>query len=116
MTREAADFLCDLDAVPDLGARVIDGATGSFLVVRSTEGLAGFVNACPHRGTPLENPLGAVLDAQARLLVCSTHGARFRLSDGVCVSGPCVGERLKAIPLAVRDGRVFRQAAASTKV
>ena len=116
MTRKADDFLCDLDEVPDPGARVIDGATGSLLVARSKEGVAGFNNACPHKGTPLENPLGGVIDAESRHLVCSTHGARFRLSDGVCVSGPCVGERLKATPLVLRDGRVFRPPAAPTKV
>ena len=34
------------------------------------------------------------------------HGALFRLEDGVCVAGPCAGERLKPWPVAVIDGVV----------
>jgi nitrite reductase/ring-hydroxylating ferredoxin subunit len=116
LTENAASLLCRLDELPDPGARVIDGVAGSLLVARSGAGVAAYVNACPHKGTPLENPLGMVADADLAHLVCSTHGARFRLSDGVCVSGPCVGGRLTAVPIAVRDGRVFRRAANPTKV
>lgn len=116
MTQDAAFLLCRLDDLPEPGARVIDAAAGSFLIARSGAGVAAYVNACPHKGTPLENPLGMVADADLRHFVCSTHGARFRLSDGACVSGPCVGGRLTAVPLAVRDGRVFRRAANPTKV
>jgi len=27
--------------------------------------------------------------------------------DGSCVAGPCKGDRLRAVPLHVRDGQVF---------
>lgn len=94
--------LCAIDDLDDPGARVIDGERGSVIVVRTGADVAGYVNACPHKGTPLENPLGRVLDTDGRHLVCSTHGARFRLDDGICVAGPCVGRRLAPARFRIR--------------
>ena len=37
---------------------------------------------------------------------CATHGALFRLVDGLCVYGPCAGEYLTAVAMAVVDGDV----------
>lgn len=115
-------ILCAVDDLPDPAAESYgwpgrrDGR--DVLVVRDGAGVRGFVDACPHRGTPLGNPLGRVLDADGRHLVCSTHGARFRLADGVCVAGPCVGARLSPVTVVVADGMVVvvAQAGAATKV
>ena len=41
-----------------------------------------------------------------RYLHCDGHGALFRVEDGVCVDGPCVGERLAPVPVRVADGMV----------
>jgi nitrite reductase/ring-hydroxylating ferredoxin subunit len=38
--------------------------------------------------------------------MCSTHGALFRVEDGVCLAGPCQGDRLEPYPIVVRDGVV----------
>ena len=45
-----------------------------------------------------------LLDAEGRHLVCATHGAVFRVEDGVCLAGPCVGDQLVPVPLALLDG------------
>lgn len=60
-----------------------------------------YVNACPHLGLPLELLPDRFLDDAGRYLVCSAHGARFRPEDGRCVSGPCSGEVLEAVPCEV---------------
>jgi nitrite reductase/ring-hydroxylating ferredoxin subunit len=73
------------------------------VVVNSGGVLRGFVNRCPHRGTPLETFPDRFTDS-AGLLVCSTHGARFRPDDGLCVSGPCAGQSLQPVVLELRDG------------
>jgi nitrite reductase/ring-hydroxylating ferredoxin subunit len=39
-------------------------------------------------------------------ILCSGHGALFRLS-GECVAGPCLGDRLREWPVEVRAGEVF---------
>lgn len=105
----AGPVLCTVDDLVDPPARSVDWPSrpwSAVLVVRDGEAMHAFVDACPHRGTPLGNPLGRVLDADGRHLVCATHGARFRLADGVCVAGPCIGARLTPVPVAVDDGRV----------
>lgn len=59
-----------------------------------------YENRCPHQGTPLETFPDKFLNSDGSLLICSTHGARFRVEDGLCVSGPCKGERLRRIDVA----------------
>jgi nitrite reductase/ring-hydroxylating ferredoxin subunit len=36
-----------------------------------------------------------------------THGARYRLHDGLCFSGPCRGSSLHALEVELRDDGVF---------
>ncbi|WP_410723984.1 hypothetical protein [Burkholderia sp. SIMBA_024] len=39
-------------------------------------------------------------------MVCAAHGAAFELEHGDCVSGPCRGDRLRQVPVAVVAGEV----------
>ncbi|MCX7684127.1 MAG: Rieske 2Fe-2S domain-containing protein [Acetobacteraceae bacterium] len=73
------------------------GLTGLVALRRGGE-IRVYVNACPHLGLPLELLPGRFLDASGRHLVCSAHGARFRVEDGRCISGPCSGEALESVP------------------
>ena len=63
-----------------------------------------YVNACPHLGVSLDWAAGRFLDVAGRMILCATHGARFRLDDGLCVSGPCRGERLESVLTQINDG------------
>jgi nitrite reductase/ring-hydroxylating ferredoxin subunit len=77
------------------------------IVVRRHGVLRAYLNSCPHQGTPLETFADKFLSSDGKLFVCSTHGARFRVEDGVCVSGPCLGKALLAIdPIVGDDGWV----------
>jgi nitrite reductase/ring-hydroxylating ferredoxin subunit len=83
--------------VPDGQARGVVLASGDDIIfVRRGGVLYAYENRCPHQGTPLETFPDKFLNEDASLLICSTHGARFRIEDGVCVAGPCLGARLKA--------------------
>jgi nitrite reductase/ring-hydroxylating ferredoxin subunit len=66
-----------------------------YVLVRRSGVLYAYENRCPHQGTPLETFPDKFLNADGSLLICSTHGARFRAEDGLCFSGPCKGERLR---------------------
>jgi nitrite reductase/ring-hydroxylating ferredoxin subunit len=79
------------------------------VVVRRQGGVRVYVNSCPHQGTPLETFPDKFLNEDGSLFVCSTHGARFRVEDGLCVSGPCEGKSLAVVPCEVREGVVFVQ-------
>jgi nitrite reductase/ring-hydroxylating ferredoxin subunit len=69
-----------------------------------------FENRCPHIGTPLNLVPDHFLDGAGEEVVCSTHGARFRLPDGHCVSGPCEGDALQRIQARVEGGGVWLEA------
>jgi nitrite reductase/ring-hydroxylating ferredoxin subunit len=104
--------ICRLDEIPDGSARGfrLPGPPGRELrafAVRRGDAVHAYVNRCPHRGTPLDWVPDQLLDAAGEHLVCATHGAVFRVEDGVCLAGPCAGDQLEPCPVAVRDGVLY---------
>lgn len=65
-----------------------------------------WLNVCPHAGRALNWAPDRFLTDDAGRLVCSAHGAVFEPADGACVTGPCRGASLTAVPVAERDGEV----------
>jgi nitrite reductase/ring-hydroxylating ferredoxin subunit len=65
------------------------------------------VNSCPHIGTPLDWMPDRFLSADGSRIVCATHGAEFRITDGECLRGPCFGERLERVVIQIKDGTVY---------
>lgn len=103
--------LCRAADIGEGTARSFVVGTGAvrrdIVVVRRAGVLHAYLNACPHQGTPLETFEDRFLNGDATLLVCSTHGARFRVEDGFCVAGPCAGKSLAAIAYRIEDGNVI---------
>ena len=97
-----------LDAIADAAARnyVLQLRAGRFhgFVVRRGEAAWGYVDRCPHAFVPLAKRLDDYLSPSGELIACSWHGALFRVEDGLCVGGPCVGARLTPWPVAVVAG------------
>ena len=60
----------------------------------------GFVNSCPHLGLPLETFPDRFLNAMGNALICSAHGAQFD-ATGACFAGPCSGDNLIRLELAL---------------
>jgi nitrite reductase/ring-hydroxylating ferredoxin subunit len=73
-------------------------------VVRWENELKGYLNSCPHIGMPLDWTPDKFFAADDRHLICATHGALFLPEDGMCVVGPCHGEALEKVEIAVEDG------------
>ncbi|MES1199859.1 MAG: Rieske 2Fe-2S domain-containing protein [Pseudomonadota bacterium] len=97
--------------LPDPSAQAFDFRAGdaifSLILVRRGAALFAYENMCPHAGYPLERPDGRVVMQEARFLVCSAHGASFRVDDGACVGGPCDDdEGLTPIAVLVESGEV----------
>jgi len=65
-----------------------------------------YENHCPHTGGPLDWLPDQFLNLDKTFIQCSTHHALFRIEDGVCVSGPCAGECLRAVNVTVYEGNV----------
>jgi nitrite reductase/ring-hydroxylating ferredoxin subunit len=104
----AAGRLCRLEEIGEGAARgfVIGGGAErrEVFVYREGERLFGYVNSCPHVGTPLDMAGDDFLTTDGSRFLCHTHGAQFRIEDGLCVAGPCQGKRLKPVGLRVVDG------------
>jgi nitrite reductase/ring-hydroxylating ferredoxin subunit len=110
-TEAAERVLCALEDIPDGGSKGFAGAPGAFtglFAVRRGARVWVYVNSCPHIGVPLDPVPDRFLDAKKQMILCSTHGARFRIEDGFCTSGPCYGESLEAVSARVDEqGRVL---------
>jgi nitrite reductase/ring-hydroxylating ferredoxin subunit len=87
---------------------VLEMRAGRFhgFVVRRGEEVHGYVDRCPHMGLPLARDLDEYVTPRGDLLMCSWHGAMFRIEDGFCVGGPCGGASLQPWPITVRDGMI----------
>lgn len=107
---DASRALCRLQDLVDGDAKGFEGAPGSFiglLAVRQGGRVHVYRNACPHIGTPLDWTPDRFLSVDRRHLICATHGAKFTIDTGECVSGPCRGDRLQPVETTIRDGIVF---------
>lgn len=99
--------LGDLDATGAKGLFVGEGAARqNIFVVREGDAVFGYVNSCPHIGVPLEFEPDEFISEFGGEILCSTHGARFRIEDGYCVSGPCSGDALEPVAVKVVGGNV----------
>ena len=113
----ASTMLCHIDALPDGDARGFDPAGSgrdTLFIVRQGQRLHGWRNACPHiDGAPMAWRRHAYLNAERSRIVCSAHGAQFAIDSGLCTLGPCLGQRLTAVPLTLNPAGEVHLAADS---
>ena len=103
--------LCRLADIEDGQAKGFALGSGpdarEIFVLREDDRVFGYVNSCPHLGTPLNWQDDSFVSGDSGLIICATHGALFEIEDGACVSGPCAGQALEAVPVTVdAQGRV----------
>ena len=102
--------LCALDEIADPGSKGFLFREGEALflgfVVRRGAIVAGFVDRCPHAGMPLAMTPDRYLTREGDLILCSSHGAMFRIENGVCVGGPCAGQSLRSWVVRVEGSQV----------
>ncbi len=103
--------LCAVRDIPDGGSQGFFTETSDgrllYMVLRRGPDVFVYKNACPHTGMPLDFQPGRFLTADGEMIQCSTHGAKFRIEDGFCVSGPCQGDRLTSVAVDIRDGEIY---------
>ena len=75
--------------------------TFKMLVLRSGTVVTGFANRCAHFGVPLASRPQLLIYTPHASITCNVHYARYRWSDGLCVSGDCAGESLVPVPVHV---------------
>ena len=95
--------LCALAEIADPGARGFTFREGEALfagfVVRQGDEVRGYEDRCPHAGMPLALFPDRYLTREGDLILCVSHGALFRLADGLCIGGPCAGKSLASWPV-----------------
>lgn len=91
------------DLEQDLGKRWI---AATAFVVRHQGRAYAYLNECRHVPSELDWQPGRFFDAAGLYLICATHGAMYRPEDGLCIQGPCAGQRLIALSIEERDGQV----------
>jgi nitrite reductase/ring-hydroxylating ferredoxin subunit len=99
--------LCRADDVPDRQGKefVFGGPLGfRMFVVRRGDEFFGYVNQCPHMALTLNLMPDRFVGLDQEHIVCANHGASFRVEDGFCDYGPCVGQSLTPIPIELRSG------------
>jgi nitrite reductase/ring-hydroxylating ferredoxin subunit len=102
--------LCRVADIPDGGGKGFAPARGGFtglFAIRQGDAVVVYVNSCPHIGTPLDWTPDRFLSADGRRIVCATHGAEFQIADGLCIRGPCRGERLEPVSIQIKDGTIY---------
>jgi len=103
--------ICPVRELADPGAKGFTLGSGDWplrgFVVRRGATVRAYVNHCPHAGFPLNWQPDQFLAPRAPLILCVMHGALFDIETGTCVSGPCAGMALRALPVRVADGWVM---------
>lgn len=96
--------ICHWSELADPGSRAFERIDGrgqrACVLIRRGEQVWAYENRCPHTGASLDWRPGQVLNPEGTHIQCALHLAQFRMEDGLCVHGPCVGQALA--PVAVR--------------
>ena len=104
MTEATADGwhkVCVLEAIPQLGARVVKSAHGNIAVFRTAgDEVFALADKCPHKGGPLSQ--GIVFGHK---VACPLHGWNIGLDDGNAVAPDKGCTRSYAVK--IEDGVVF---------
>lgn len=76
---------------------LIEDQETEIILVHTSQGFRACLNRCRHLPVSLDWGDGEVLDDTGHYFQCRTHGALFRVTDGLCVAGPCNGKSLHPI-------------------
>jgi nitrite reductase/ring-hydroxylating ferredoxin subunit len=100
-----------LDEIDDPGCREFSIGEGDWpfrgFVVRQGDEVFAYQNYCVHAGHPLNWSPDDFLTKQKDAIICSSHGATFRIDSGECFAGPCKGKALRAVDAKVENGDVI---------
>ncbi len=86
----------------------VPGRPTSVILIRDGETVKAYVNNCPHQQVPLNEAYKVDVNPFAKTLKCSVHDAWFKIADGECVEGPCLGDHLTPFPIRIDEaGNIY---------
>jgi len=74
------------------------------------------LNQCAHLSYPLNYLPDEFLSYDRQHILCTMHGALFEKDTGLCVSGPCLGRSLRALPVRIEDDAVVLETEAVARL
>jgi nitrite reductase/ring-hydroxylating ferredoxin subunit/uncharacterized membrane protein len=92
--------VADEASVEDSQPLLVDAAGLEIVLVRERDSLYALLDRCAHQGGPLHE--GVIDDG---CVICPWHSSRYRVSDGVALSGPTAHPQ-PTLQVRVRDGKV----------
>lgn len=97
------------EEIEERKARSFDTMTGDTIFITQRDGaFYAYQNVCPHLQTELEFLENQFLDRDGEYIECSTHGALFEVETGICIQGPCQGDKLEKVNITVHsDGGIY---------
>jgi len=106
-------LICRSEVLLDGGEGVrfeacLRGESVPAFAVRYEGQVYAYLNRCAHVPMQMDWLPGRFFDLDARLLICSTHGALYDPRSGRCRGGPCRGSAgLTPVEVFERDGCVW---------
>lgn len=106
--------ICASDAVKEVGKGVrfpvtAGGEAMTGFVVRYHNRVHAYLNRCAHVPIELDWAEGEFFEGSGLYLMCSTHGAIYVPSTGICAGGPCRGGHLRTINVLEQGGQIYWQ-------
>ena len=106
-----SDVLCNTGEIPEGTSKSFtltrDNTELELFIVHFCEQFYAYENHCPHTGINLNWQADQFLDITEQRIQCATHGALFRIPDGLCEWGPCIGRNLRPLTIREIDGQLF---------
>ena len=106
-----ATLVCGLADIDEDGATgliaEVGGKQRNIIAIRRGGEVYAYLNWCPHAQGLLDHIEGRFFNGERTLLRCGVHGALFRIEDGYCVDGPCIGDSLTALKIEIRGGELY---------
>jgi nitrite reductase/ring-hydroxylating ferredoxin subunit len=84
------------------GRKMADG-----FVARIGGEIVAYENVCRHIPLKLDEEGGEIFSSDGKHFICQNHGALYEPSNGLCVRGPCEGEKLMPLKIEIRDGAIW---------
>ena len=99
-------------------ADVPEGRTKKFQFTRNGKSVEGFIacfrgrlvayeNVCRHIPLTLDYADNRFFTDDQRHFICRTHGALYEPHSGLCVEGPCRGERLFPLEIEISEETIW---------
>jgi nitrite reductase/ring-hydroxylating ferredoxin subunit len=102
-------ILCHIDDIAEGKSKGFTLGERFLFAVKKFGQIYLYENSCPHLGIQLEWTDDEFLDADGSLILCSMHGALFKIDDGLCIAGPCQGQALTTIEFQIDNDQIVIQ-------